>query len=301
MKQTVYIFLMAVTTLLTHCGKGVVDIDGDATYEPKLVIEGYLFPNTKVDNIRISRNFPLNKEINVLEFPVANAEVFLTDVEKDSVYPLEYNAGLISYQYNGQDLHIENGKKYRLQVEAILDGKDLAASAVTSVPEKGFVIDRDKSRLAPMKYREKDADGEVKTYTIAYKPSPGTDFYALSIVALNASQNTFVEENPFGLKKEDIDDQLLDQLKYEASWAQTSPERNDVAEIEILWFDVWFYGRYRAILYAGDVNFKYYFTTHDAVQDIDGNLYEPRFNITGDGIGVFGSAIADTVYFEVLR
>ena len=70
--------------------------------------------------------------------------------------------------------------------------------------------------------------------------------------------------------------------------------------MEILWADTWFFGHYRAILYAGDINFKHYYLTHGNVQDIDGNLNEPKFHINGDGIGVFGSAAVDTVYFEIL-
>ena len=125
----------------------------------------------------------------------------------------------------------------------------------------------------------------------------------MSIVALDASLETFIEDNPFELEKEDLEDEtdLFEQLKYESDWTQSSFESSDISWHEIFWFDTWFYGRYRAIMYAGDQNFKYYFTTHEDVQDIDGNLYEPKFNIDGDGIGVFGSFIADTVYFEIIR
>ena len=37
------------------------------------------------------------------------------------------------------------------------------------------------------------------------------------------------------------------------------------------------------------------------VQEIDGNFHEPVFHIDGDGIGVFGSAVTDTVYFSVTQ
>ncbi len=33
---------------------------------------------------------------------------------------------------------------------------------------------------------------------------------------------------------------------------------------------------------------------------MDGNFHEAKFNIDGDGIGVFGSVIADTVYVDVV-
>ncbi len=115
------------------------------------------------------------------------------------------------------------------------------------------------------------------------------------------SKSTFIEGNPYGIKKDDLDNEILDRLKYEFKWAQAISDSAMIHKMEIPWIDTWFYGRYRAIFYAGDKNFKDYFLTHNRVQDIDGNLYEPKFYFEGDGIGVFGSAIADTVYFEVLK
>ena len=70
---------------------------------------------------------------------------------------------------------------------------------------------------------------------------------------------------------------------------------------EVEWFCIWFYGRYRLILYAADRNYTDFFLTHRFVQEIDGNLLEPKFHFEGDGIGVFGSAAPDTVYFEVIQ
>jgi hypothetical protein len=55
------------------------------------------------------------------------------------------------------------------------------------------------------------------------------------------------------------------------------------------------------VVYAFDKNYKDFLITHDQVQEIDGNFHEPEFHFEGDGIGVFGSAIADTVQITVLR
>jgi hypothetical protein len=67
------------------------------------------------------------------------------------------------------------------------------------------------------------------------------------------------------------------------------------------WYNVWFYGNYRVIVYAADKNFYDYFITAKNVMELDGNFHEPRMHIEGDGIGVFGSAVTDTVYFSVSR
>ena len=67
------------------------------------------------------------------------------------------------------------------------------------------------------------------------------------------------------------------------------------------WINIWFYGNYRIIVYACDENFRLYVLTYKNVQEFDGNFHEPRINIDGDGIGIFGSAIADTVYLKVKK
>ena len=56
-----------------------------------------------------------------------------------------------------------------------------------------------------------------------------------------------------------------------------------------------------AVAYATDANFKNFFLIHSTLQEINGNLHEPALNIGVDGVGVFGSAVADTSFFEVLE
>jgi hypothetical protein len=292
--------LLLLPVIFIACGESVLDL-GDNTYEPKIVIDGYIMPNQRVKNIRISRNFPLNKNIDIMDFPLSDADVFVTDLQSNISYPLRFNIGQLGFEYRGKELQISYGNSYQLSVTANIDGKKLQATSSTTVPSNGFAIDKETSSLTPMTYREKDPSGNIKNFSVTFEHSSSTDFYALSIIALEASPNNFIDDAPGHIEKDDLDDDLINILKYEAQWAQTSFDPNGKTKIEILWFSTWFYGEYRAILYAGDNNFKQYFLTHNDVQDIDGNLYEPNFFINGDGIGVFGSAIADTVYFTVLR
>ena len=65
--------------------------------------------------------------------------------------------------------------------------------------------------------------------------------------------------------------------------------------------DTWFYSSYTIIAYAGDSNFKNYFMTAPAVQEFDGNFHEPIQIFQGDGIGVFASAIRDTIKFTLVK
>ncbi len=92
------------------------------------------------------------------------------------------------------------------------------------------------------------------------------------------------------------------QFQHTWQWDITpTGQAGERSEIELEWFNFWFYGNYRVILYAADDQFTDYLLTHRQIQEIDGNLLEPRFYFEGDGVGVFAAAIPDTVRFYVQR
>ena len=282
--------------MITACGEGVVNIDEQA-FQPKIVIQGTLLPGHKVTKIKISRNFPLNTNINNDEIIIKDAQATIFD-KLGTAYNLTFNFNTRYYEYIGTDLVIEYGESYTLEVTATIDGRELFAKSTTTVPEAGFEILESKSVLDSMVYRERDANGELKSFEITFERSAGTDFYALSLTALDADAAAFIYDNPFG--EEDVLDDF-DDFKFTYSWIQDTPKEAGESSLEIFWFFTWFYGDYQAIVYAADRNFKDFLQTHNEVQEIDGNFHEPAFHIEGDGIGVFGSAIADTVYFKMLK
>ena len=291
--------VLALLYLFTGCGEGSVEI-GDDTYQPQLVIEGYLYPGQNVSDIKISRNLPITvNRIDSLSLFIPDADVRITDISKNKIYNLTYNKTKHSYEYIGDSLFIEYGNSYKLTVRGKIDNKDLQASSTTIVPQKGFKILEDLSELGTLKYREKAPSGDLKNFSITIKPSPGTDFYAISSNSLDASVQSFIYDNP--IVKYDVSDvnKGFFNLKYQMRRLMDINSYGESVNYKIDWFDVWFYGRYRIIIYACDDNFKYYILTHASVKEIDGNFHEPRMFFEGDGIGVFGSAITDTVYFSV--
>ncbi|MDZ7319269.1 MAG: DUF4249 domain-containing protein [candidate division KSB1 bacterium] len=302
MKQrlTVLILYLSLILLNIQCGETPITID-ERTYTPKIVVEGYLFPGQAVEKIRITRNFPLNRDIELAQIVIADATVRLSDVTTGSTYALSYDPFTFAYHYPGNDLAIDFEKTYRIEINATIDNHNLNASSTTTVPGRGFQIVPEKSRLDPLRYRQRDSQGNLQSFAVAFKRSPTTTFYVMSFVALEASRDNFISENLYGIRVDDIDDQDLNRLKYQSRWVETFYEGFSIHYAEVSWLQIWFYGRYRVILYAGDKNFKDYFLTHGRIQDIDGNLYEPKFHFEGDGIGVFGSALVDTAYFEVIR
>jgi hypothetical protein len=294
----VYIFVWL--ALFSGCGQVPVSVDTDQ-YEPRIVVDGYLFPHQPVKEIRITRNFPLNRKIDLNSIILYNAQVTLFDLPAEKGYPLIFNPGALSFECADTSLCIEYGKSYQVQVQAMVDAKTIDARCTTRIPEKGFQIVDARCVLPPLKYRQRNEDNQLQEFKIVFQRSPDTDSYISSITALDANKETFIEENSYDIKKQDLEENNLQTyLKYRNQWIRT---RNDegLSTIEIEWFNIWYYGRYQVILYAADQNFTDYFLSYKQVQDIDGNLWQPRFHFEGEGIGVFGAAIADTVYFEVLR
>lgn len=291
-------FILAVF-IINSCGEGMVEV-GSETYEPLLVIEGYIYPGRKVENIRVTKNIPIGAAPN-LSVVLSNADVKIYDLSNGKEFKLVYNNSKYSFEYNGDDLKIDYGNTYKIIIAAEVNGKTLSASSQTTVPQKGFQILEDESYLGAMKYREKNHSGEVKSFKVAFKPSPGTSYYPISIVAMDASTENFIFDNAyFEVELDDLKDEF-DRFKYQFKAVQNV--KYDAVKLfyDVEWLDTWFYGKYRLIIYAADENFRLFAQTHKNVQEFDGNFHEPRFNIQGDGIGVFGSAISDTVYFEVLK
>ena len=292
--------LVLMTAFFYSCGKTSVSID-ETTYEPKIVIIGYLYPGKPVSNIRITRNFPIGTVIDKEQMSLSAADVRVTDIESGKTYQLAFNNFSAWFEYTGSDWLINYGKSYRLDVAAVVAGQPLTASSVTAVPEKGLQINLENSIYGDLHYRQTDEKGAIISPRVAYEQSPDAAFYLLSISALDASLESFIYENPFGF---DIQDALdggatIDDFKYRARWTRPENKTGDYSIIEINWFLLWFYGSHRLLLYAGDQNFYHFYNTHRNVQEIDGNLHEPLFDIDGDGIGVFGSAVVDTLYLNV--
>jgi len=271
-----------ISLLLLSCGKTSINID-EGKYEPKIVIHGYVYPGQPVRDIQIKRNFPIGEVINKDEMHLRDADVTITDMQTNLKYPLDFNNDSLYFELPGILFQIACEKSYRLDVSAVVDGAELHASAVT--------------------YRQIDENENIISPVIVYNQSPNSAFYLLSISSLDASIESFIYENPFEFDINDAleDDANLEDFMYSRRWSRPLNENSGFGILPVNWFQMWFYGRYRLILYAGDINFYHFNRTHENVQGPDGNLHEPIFEIDGDGIGVFGSAVTDTVFLEILK
>ncbi len=141
----------------------------------------------------------------------------------------------------------------------------------------------------------------MKNFSITFSPSIGTNFYAFSIAAIDASDSTFIYNNAYVNVSHDDVTKNLDGYRYQLIWLQDINSFGSEIKYNLDWIHFWFYGKYRIIVYAGDDNYKNFVLTYKNVQEFDGNFHEPQMNMQGDGIGIFGSVVADTVYVSVKK
>jgi hypothetical protein len=305
-KKMKLVKLLLGTMILAGIMGGCGDVTMEPTYESyesRIVIEGYLQAGKNVDRIYITRNFPVNADLSKLSLipDPEKTTVQLTDMVSNHIYELDFIEGdnedinNFYWKYNGSDFVVQYGKTYQLDVWAVIENKSLYASSITTVPEKGFeIVSLNQTSL---KYRERDLEGALKYFEAQINRSNGSSFYTAAVQALNPTLESFIYDNPYeDIKPEDVN-LIDDALNYAV--IHHAPESMGTSEISFGWEVFRVYDQYRIIIYAGDENYKDYLMTHNNVMEMNGNFHEPKFNIDGDGIGVFGSIIADTVYVEV--
>lgn len=285
MKQ---IMMVIFAVSMYACGDPSVEIE-NVEYEPKIAVEGYLFPGEPVSNIKLLRNFPLETSIDSLSLILTPANNSVTAAING--IPLQFDETSGSYYIN--NLIVENDKNYKLEVNAVIDGKHLYTESETTTPKNGFHVLQ--KNLGDIKYIMQRAN-------IKFNPAPGTGFYAFSIRAQNATLDNFIYNNPFipNLERKDVEENFNDYLFQLNLVININSSEGNVVDLDIRELDTWFYTDYQVIVYAGDENFKDYLLTVNRVQQPDGNFIEPEFHFQGDGIGIFGSAVKDTVTFNLI-
>lgn len=296
--------LLAVSLMIAlyGCGEGEFAVS-NTSYEPRLVIEGLLVPGERVENIRITRNFRVDAQIQANALVPADIKATLTDEESGRAYALSMrDAALVDdrlFYYEGDDLEIEHGQSYTLQVQATVEGQKLEARATTTVPARGFRIAG--VNREQMTYRPLDERGEPINFSVEIERSPSSRFYLMTVRPVVATSANFVYDNPFTEQKPSEVEEDIDDFSFDWDWIQNTPRGAGKSTIEVFWFFLWFYGEHEVVVYAADSNYASFIQTHGEVQEADGNFHEPKFAIQGDGIGYFGSALVDSVRLRVLR
>ena len=289
MKKINMIIIVLSSIILMQCGSPGVNIN-DAAYQPKIAVEGYLYCGETIKDFRLSRNFAIGVPIdsNALYLTPSGNNVTITI----NGIPLEFDQQTSTY-YNNQ-VTVAYNKTYNLEIFASIDGKNLHTTSTTTTPQPGFAVLN--NNLGQFTY-----DGAP--ITVNFKASPGTGFYVFSIVPDSASTSNFIYNNVLrnSIDSSDVVNNFNEYKFRDGILENINSNAGIVFSFTLQLQDTWFYSPYTIIAYAGDVNFKDYFLTAPNVEEFDGNFHEPIPIFTGDGIGVFASAIRDTVKFSIVR
>lgn len=124
------ILILILPFLFLSCGDPEVDVTG-VNYQDKIVVDGFLYASEGIHNIKIMRNIPLGSSINVntLYLTPSNNSV----IAKINGIELQFDPKTRTYfNYN---MIIEYGKTYKLEVTAVIDGKQLNTQSSTTVPD----------------------------------------------------------------------------------------------------------------------------------------------------------------------
>ncbi len=282
------VLLIFITLIITGCGDPAIEVD-DSQYQPKIVVEGYLFAGETVKEIKIARNFKIGEQVTIegLRLDPVNNNVIVTlnDI------PLTFDPTSKSYYNN--NIIVEFNKQYTIKITAVINGVNVSAQSTTTTPAEGFrLLNKDLGNIA---YNSEEGK-------FFYQASPGTSFYAFSFLADSASTDNFIYDNTFypGLKPKDVKDNMNAYYYQGVFITDINSYQTTPFSYTIQPFDAWFYSKYRVIAYAGDQNFRSYVFTAKNVQEFDGNFHEPKILFVGDGIGVFASAIRDTASFTLV-
>jgi hypothetical protein len=142
MKINLFIILMVATTLFFSC-------DSDTSTGPSedmLVVRGFLYANEPVWDIQITQTLELGSADSTAP-PINNAQVVL--LKNETVYELVASDGDSGYyHYDGQDLNIESGDEFEIQV---INGEQ-SASGQTTVPTPPSGLALDKNTITVMSF-----------------------------------------------------------------------------------------------------------------------------------------------------
>lgn len=240
------------------------------------VISAFLYAGEQVDDIQITETLPLGSPDTVAP-PITNAQVVLKrEGDSFSLIPLNDKPGY--YTFQGNDLKIASGEKFRIEVvynnifsygETIVPDKPKNVSIMDSVLEV--------PELSMYDFRNLN----IEDYSILISwDNPDASLYYVVIENLETDPETILSDLPEGMLRR----QFI-----------TSPAK--ISEYLISLMNLSYLGNHRAIVYK--VNQEYADLYESREQD-SRNLNEPLSNIYG-ALGVFSAFASDTVYFDVVR
>ena len=276
MKTTITLAL-ATLVLLAAC-----DSVDSGEFDDPIVVEAFLFAEEPIDDIYLSSVLPIDSE-DTLATPINDADVRL--VKDGTAYTLMPSSTEGFYHYPGDDLTVETGDVFQLEVE--YGSTRITAETTVPAPPTGITM-------------------SVTRITV---PEVGDDFFAIRELfqALNQDNTLSVTwDNPeaesyfvaLEAPANDNPDYLLPEFirdRFGGFRIVTEPTTANFYDIPIFSLEV--IGSYTTTVYR--INQEYADLYENREQD-SRDLNEPPTNIDG-GLGVFSAFNGRSITFQIVR
>ena len=273
MKRPLYIVIITLFAIIS-CETDEVTI-GDLE---KAVVQGYLYANGPVDQIKLTRLIPFGASEEELS-SVNDLDLSLSSNGTSyALIPSEGDSGY--YHYPGNDLQILEGMTYQLEFEYA--GQSVRAETTVPTSPVGISLSQD------ILYREQIVFGNGRP--------PGGINQNIEIIEVNwenpSGEHHYVvidniEENP---------ESILVDLPFTRNFNfVTQPTEGSSYIIQPFILEQ--FGTHRVIVYK--VN-QEYADLYVSLEQDSRNLNEPFSNVN-NGLGIFTAFNSDTLYFELKK
>ena len=265
--------ILASSVGLIACEDTTTSPEDDAR---QVVVEAFLFAGEPVDDVRLTETVPLGED-PALAPTVDDAIVALVRGGERWVLSRLDEPG--AYGYAGADLHVREGDRFHIEVEAF--GRTATGETVVPAPPAGVELDKD-SLGVPVIGPGVIQSGVLQTLQVtATWENPDDRLHFVDVLGLDPdSESIFPGFGPGGGR----------QFRLRSAPTEEAFHTVRLPELEGL-------GPHRVIVYR--VNQEYADLYDNRVQD-SRDLNEPPSNIRG-GLGVFSAFSSDARDFVVVR
>jgi hypothetical protein len=272
----VLLLILGLAAIATGC-ENVVPAD-DLPYVDHIVIQGYLHAGMPIDSIAITHTLPLSVQYNVEEAALKDATVAVA-VEGRSL-PLTY-VGSGNFSDPTREI-IVAGKEYSIDVR----WNGMHAWASTRIPAPPALLSQSVINIRRDTEFYRDYYGELDTFVhfggvlkIGVQPIPGVTFGLMSDSIMSVGGRFYGSSNYYGYDYRQLhrgEEPDSDGVVYLTEGVSLDPSVR----------------QYRASVTVGDADEAYYDFLRTYSNYDDNGVFgtagtNPKWNVKGDGIGLF--------------
>lgn len=263
--------IILISIFILSCTEDLYD---EPTIDDEMVVvSAFLFEGEKIENIRLTKTFPLGSE-DTIAMPTNDAEIYLS---KDGNEYLLQNADSLNgyYVYEQSDLEVKSGDMFSLRI--IYNNETITSSTLVPVKPNNVNIYPETLALTTTSTGFGGFALDTNSIKVSWSNPDSTLYYVVI-------QN--LETNPI----------LITYTSGKVNSTKVTFPPSTTSEFLIGRRNITYFGRHVAIVYK--VNQEYADLYESRTQD-SRNLNEPISNID-NGLGVFSAFASDTVYFNVV-